>query len=277
MREGASKADRETTAFEVRGGCFEYRAGRPVLRDVSFSVRGGEMLAVLGPNGIGKTTLLKCMMGFQRWTSGVTYLNGCDMAGLPVRDVWRQMAYIPQVKDYSYGFTGLDMAVMGRSSHLGTFSQPGGRDFEIARDAMRRIGIEALADVPCNQMSGGQFQMVLIARALATEPRLLVLDEPETGLDFRNQLVILDVLDDLVHREGLAAVMNTHYPMHALKIADKTLMLGEGCRCTFGPTQQVITEENMRSVFHVEVAFAEARLAGGGRVVRDVVPIEVTV
>ncbi len=260
--------------FSVREGTFAYKQGPDVLRDVSFEVRPGELMAVLGPNGIGKTTLLKCMMGFQRWNSGGTYLDDKPMDSLPQKDVWKQMAYIPQAKDASYGFTGLEMTVIGRSAHIGTFTQPRPEDVAIAREAMERIGISHLADKPCNQMSGGQFQMVLIARALATQPQLLVLDEPETGLDFRNQLVILDMLDDLVHRQGLSAVMNTHYPIHALKVADKTLMLGADCLYRYGPTPDVVTAENMRDVFHVEVAFASVE--ADGAVVRDVVPIRVS-
>ncbi len=259
--------------FSVRKGSFRYGRGPMVLEDISFEVAPGELMAVLGPNGIGKTTLLRCMMGFQKWTSGGTFLDERDIATLPEREVWREIAYVPQVKDCSYGFTGLDMAVMGRSSHVGTFAQPSAADIEVASQSLKRIGAWNLADKPCNEMSGGQFQLVLIARALTTEPKLIVLDEPETGLDFRNQLIILDLLDELVHTEGIAAVMNTHYPAHALKVADKTLMLAGGSAYDYGPTAQVVTRENMRRTFQVEVAFAELECAG--KLVRDVVPVSV--
>jgi iron complex transport system ATP-binding protein len=259
--------------FSVRKGCFAYGRGPMVLENVSFEVCPGELMAVLGPNGIGKTTLLRCMMGFQKWTSGGTYLDERNIADLPERQVWREIAYVPQVKDCSYGFTGLDMAVMGRSSHVGTFAQPRPEDVAVAERSLKRIGAWELAQKPCNEMSGGQFQLVLIARALTTEPKLIVLDEPETGLDFRNQLVILELLDSLVHQEGIAAIMNTHYPAHALKVADKTLMLAGGCRYDYGTTAEVVTAENMRKTFRVDVAFADVTC--GDKTVRDVVPVSI--
>ena len=260
--------------FSVRNASFQYRSDVPVLHDISFSVGAGELLAILGPNGIGKTTLLKCMMGFQKWSSGGTFLGDADISAIPEKQLWQQMSYIPQVKDYSYGFTGLDMAVIGRSAHLGTFAQPRAEDIRIARDAMAEIGITHLEEKPCNEMSGGEFQMVLIARALATEPQILVLDEPETGLDFRNQLIILDLLDRLVHKQGLTVIMNTHYPMHALKVADKTLILGPECRYYFGPTEEVIVPDVMRDTFRIEVAFADVE--ANGKSYRDVIPLSVS-
>lgn len=260
--------------FSVKSGSFRYKRCDYILKDISFEVQPGELLAILGPNGIGKTTLLKCMMGFQKWDGGATLLDDKNIASLPEKEIWKTMAYIPQVKDYSYGFTGLDMAVIGRSAHLGTFRQPKPEDVAIASEAMERIGITHLADKPCNQMSGGEFQMVLIARALATQPKILILDEPETGLDFHNQLIILELLDSLVHKQGLAVIMNTHYPMHAMKIADKTLMLGSECTYFFGPTKEVVTADNMRSTFRIEVAFADVEVEG--RMFEDVIPVSMS-
>ena len=259
--------------FQVQNGSFGYPTGRRILHDISFEIHSGEVLAVLGSNGIGKTTLLKCMMGFLHWRSGESLLDGKNIALLSPGEIWRQIAYIPQAKAASFSFTGLEMATIGRSAHLGPFAQPSRKDIEIAEAAMREIGVLHLRDKPCSQMSGGELQMVLIARALATHPQMMILDEPESGLDFRNQLIILDLIDHLVHEKRLSAVINTHYPSHAMKVSDKTLMLCKDGSYCYGPTGEVINTDNMRKAFEVNVVINSVQI--GGRSYEDMIPISV--
>ena len=246
--------------FEVEKGCFAYKGGKEILHDVSFTVREGEILSILGSNGIGKTTLLKCMMGFLRWRSGRSLIDGRDIATLPERDIWKQIAYIPQAKGSTFSFTGLEMAVIGRSAHLGAFAQPKEEDICLAEKALAEIGVSHLRDKLCSQMSGGELQMVLIARALTTEPKLMILDEPESGLDFRNQLIILELIKRLAHEKGLSAVINTHYPVHALKISDYTLILSKNGTYYYGEAKQIINTRNMHAAFDVNVFFNSVQI-----------------
>ncbi len=247
----------------VENGSFAYPHRPPTLEDVSFTVPRGQMLAVLGPNGVGKTTLLRCMLGLQRWSTGRTLLDGVDIASLRGADRWRRIGFVPQARNASaLSLTGLDMVTIGRASHLGMFAQPRRADRELAEHVMSGIGIGHLRHTVCGEMSGGQFQMILIARALAGEPEVLVLDEPETGLDFRNQLIVLDLLDRLVHEQALVAVMNTHYPTHALRVADQVLLLSREAEPVSGPTDETLTAARLGRAFGVRVEVLDHEVDG---------------
>lgn len=249
--------------LEVAGGWFGYPGKSDILHNVDFTLPAGRLLAVLGPNGVGKTTLLKCTLGLLSWRHGATLLDGRDIRSLRAAERWQRFAYVPQARNaQALSLTGLDMVTIGRASRIGAFAQPGPADSEIARRTMREIGIRHLESVPCGQMSGGQLQMVLIARALAGEPEVLVLDEPETGLDFRNQLIVLDLLDELVHQRGLTVVMNTHYPAHALRIADQVLLLAAEDVPQHGPADTVLTPETLGRVFGVSLEIVDAHVDG---------------
>lgn len=247
--------------FTVEHGHFSYPS-RTVLTDISFTVDAGEVLAVLGSNGVGKTTLLRCMMGLLPWKSGRTLIDGQPIQSFSHRNLWSQISYVPQAKGAAFTYSAREMVLLGRSAHLGTLQQPGKRDLEIAERAMEEIGISHLADKGCDQMSGGELQMVLIARALAAEPQLLILDEPESNLDFRNQLIVLETIWKLSKERHISAIVNTHYPAHALKLSYKALLLDQKGFHHYGPTAQVISEENMRKSFGVNVAIQNIAVDG---------------
>ena len=238
--------------FSVENGCFGYK-NKEILHNINFEIKKGEVVSVLGSNGVGKTTLLKCMMGLLKWKSGVSKLNGTDISHIRSRDFWQNIAYVPQAKGSAFGYSAIDMVTLGRSAHLGTFSQPGKEDIKAAEKAMEDMGIQYLHDKLCNEMSGGELQMVLIARALTIDPELLVLDEPESNLDFKNQLIILETIRSLSEKRGISAVVNTHYPEHALKISDKALVLNRDGTSIFGDAAEVINEDNMKKCFSVRV------------------------
>ena len=183
--------------LEVENGCFGYPKQEEILTDINIKLEEGHILSVLGPNGIGKTTLLKCMIGLMPWSRGRSLLTGKDIRTLKSKEIWNMISYIPQTHGFSFSYTGLEMVMLGRSSHLGLFSQPGHREIEMAEAMMEKVGITRLADKDCNRMSGGELQMVLIARALINEPKLIILDEPETGLDFHNQILVLNMVEKL--------------------------------------------------------------------------------
>ena len=242
--------------LRIESGSFAYKSGPQILKDINIEVEPGEILAVLGPNGAGKTTLLRCMMDMLHWQSGRSLLDGEDIRSIPASKLWRRMAYVPQARSAAVSYTAFQTVLLGRSSRIGAFSAPSAEDMKAAERVMDRLGISHLADKPCYAISGGELQMVLIARAMAAEPEILVLDEPESNLDFKNQLIVLDAMTALA-AEGVACIFNTHYPAHALQRAGKALMLSKDGRSIFGDTTSVVTEENIRRAFGVDALIGE--------------------
>ena len=242
--------------LRIENGSFAYKGGPQILKDINIDVGPGEILAVLGPNGAGKTTLLRCMMDMLHWQSGCSLLDGEDIRSMPASKLWRRMAYVPQARSAAASYTAFQTVLLGRSSRIGAFSAPSEEDMKVAEQVMERLGIAHLADKPCHAVSGGELQMVLIARAMAAEPEILVLDEPESNLDFKNQLIVLDAMTALA-AEGVACIFNTHYPSHALQRAGKSLMLSKDGWSIFGDTTGVVTEDNIRKAFGVEALIGE--------------------
>ena len=249
--------------FTIENGCFAYDASRTILQDVCVQLNEAEILTVLGSNGVGKTTLMKCMLGLLKWTSGRSCADGEDVRRIPHAQLWKRIGYVPQAKQAVFAYTVEEMVLLGRSAHLGLAKQPRAEDREIALSCLRDVGIEHLKGRLISRISGGELQMVLIARALATQPQMLILDEPESNLDFRNQLIVLETISGLRRERGLSFIVNTHYPEHAISISDKTLLLTGGGRSLSGKTADVITEENLRNAFAVDVCIRDLDVQNG--------------
>ena len=260
--------------LEVENGCFGYPKQEEILKNINLHLEKGHILSVLGPNGIGKTTLLKCMIGLLPWTSGRSILNGTDLCKMKSKDIWNTISYIPQAHSFSFSYTGLEMVMLGRSSHLGLFEQPGAQEIEMAEAMMEKVGITRLAGKDCNRMSGGELQMVLIARALINEPELIILDEPETGLDFHNQILVLNMIERLAHEEGISAIMNTHYPTNAMGIADEAFMMNRKGDRFYGTTDSILNEQNISRSFDVNVIVDEVSYKD--RLIRNIIPVSLT-
>lgn len=243
--------------FEVKNGSFGWTAENQVFCDVNFRIEEGEVLAILGPNGIGKTTLLRAALGFLKWTRGGSYIDGKNIEDMKPKDIWKGLAYVPQAKYPNFALTAIEMVVLGRNPHLKLLASPKEEDYHMAESVLNELGISKLRDVPVNRMSGGELQMVLIARALVSQPSLLILDEPESNLDFANQLKILNTIKTLALEHKISCMFNTHYPQHAFRIADRALLLGEGCKSLFGRVEDVLTTEHVRSFFKVESKLQE--------------------
>ena len=257
--------------LSVENGCYKYpKTERQILQDISFELEEGQLLAILGPNGAGKTTLLRCIMGLLKWDAGASFLEGRDIRRIPNRELWQTVAYVPQARQTTAIYTTEEMVLLGRSSRFGLLSQPKAADLEVVHRVMERLRISHLAGRKCSQISGGELQMVLIAKALAAEPRVLVLDEPESNLDFRNQLLILDAISGLT-AEGMTCVFNTHYPAHALQRADRALLLSKDGSFRFGPTARIVTEAHIEQAFGVRAVIGEIETPE--RVLRDVIPL----
>lgn len=237
--------------------------GVPVGRAVSLSVRAGRLTCLLGPNGCGKTTLFKTLLGLLPHQGGSVALDGQELARLPRSTVARAIAYVPQGHTAVFPYSVLDMVLMGRTAHGGPFARPRPRDRQRALEALERLGISALAEHDYTRISGGQRQLVLIARALAQESPLLIMDEPTANLDFGNQVRVLEQVRALT-TGGLGIVLSTHDPDQAFACATDVLVLHEGTTLAQGIPEAVVTEPLLRTVYGVEVSIE--RLASGRRV-----------
>ncbi|MGI5892976.1 MAG: ABC transporter ATP-binding protein [Candidatus Merdivicinus sp.] len=239
--------------FAVRGGVFRYGRDKYVLNGVTFDFEGPGILSVLGANGAGKTTLMKCMLGLMPWTEGGSFLNGKNIREYGQKEFWKQVGYVPQAKHSAFVYSIEEMVVLGRSAHLGPFAQPGEKDWKMVDKALEQVGISHLRHKLCSRVSGGEYQLAIIARALVTEPQLLVLDEPESNLDFKNQMIVLEVLRTLCRDGGISAILNTHYPEHAVDISNKSLLMLPDGTGRFGDTAEIITEANLQEAFGIPV------------------------
>lgn len=248
--------------IEADNIAFSYgrQSTAPVFAGVSFSVRKADVFCLLGPNGTGKSTLLKCLGGILRVQQGKVLLEGRSILDLPLPETARMIGYVPQGLTSAFPFRLKDIVVMGRAPHLGILASPSNDDMELAHHAMEAVGILPLAERPCNSVSGGEWQLTLIARALVQAPQILLLDEPTSHLDMGNQIRILRVIRDLALR-GMTIIMASHFPDHAFIVADMVAILNQGRISCMGTPEMVITEENMKATYGVDVRIVEA---GGG-------------
>ena len=234
----------------------------PLLRDLSLTVEKGEIVCLLGPNGSGKTTLLDCVLGFHRTFSGKVSLCGKDVLACTRQTLARQAAYVPQSHTPAFPYTVREIVLMGRSAQAGLLGAPGKEDRALCDAALRRVGIEALADRPYTSLSGGELKLVLLARALAQQTPLIVLDEPTSSLDFKNELLFLDTLADLAKNDGLAVLMATHALNHPFYFESKGLpvravMLRKGQSARCGAPGALLTAQTLLEVYGVRAAILD--------------------
>lgn len=241
--------------LEVKSLAFSY-GNRPVFKNISFSLKKGEIMCILGPNGAGKSTLIKCIAGILKPDNGSVFIQGEDTVSLGVRGIARNIGYVPQQNEVVFPFTVLDFVVMGRAPHLSMFASPGAEDIKLAKESLATVGISDLTERPVAKLSGGQSQMVLIARALVQKPALLLLDEPTSHLDFGNQILVLETVQKLASL-GMSIVMNTHMPDHAFLLGDRAAALSGGRLVAVGKVETVVTSKIMSSVYGVNVAIRE--------------------
>jgi iron complex transport system ATP-binding protein len=219
---------------------------------VSFSLGAGEVLCVLGPNGGGKTTLFRTLLGLLEPHAGDIHLGGSALSSLSRSEIARRIGYVPQGHSAYFAFTVREFVLMGRTAHLGAFSSPGPRDHAIALKTLESLGIAHLVDKPVTEISGGERQLALVARALAQEPKLLVLDEPTASLDFGNQVRVLQRIGSLAGA-GIAILFSSHDPDHAFLCARRALLLAEGRVLETGTPREVIRPDTLERMYGVSV------------------------
>ncbi len=244
----------------ARGLAIGYR-GATIGRGLTLDVKRGEVVCLLGPNGCGKTTLFKTLLGLIPGHGGQVELDGRPIADFTRAEFARSIGYVPQASAAYFPFGVLDVVLMGRASHIPTFSSPSEQDRAAARRALDTLGVSRLADKLYTEISGGERQMVLIARALAQEPELIVMDEPTASLDFGNQTRVLAHIRGL-SAAGIAVVLSTHDPGHAFACADRVAMMKDGGIVALGSPESVVTPSNLRDLYGVEVTVAWIAAAG---------------
>ncbi len=259
----AAPRDERAPAVLVRvdGVTFSYGA-QQVLRGASLDVMAGELVALVGPNGAGKSTLLKVMSGVLRPAGGGVFIGGTNVASMPRRDLARLVAVVPQESGFHSEFTVAEVVEMGRLPHMGRFAPPSARDRACIREAMAAVGVAHLASRPVTALSGGQARLVAIARALAQEPRLLLLDEPTAHLDPGHQLSVLALLRRLARRRGLGAVVVLHDLNLASLFADRVAVMRGGVIAGWGRPEAVITPELLRSVYGIAAVVGSHPVTG---------------
>lgn len=230
---------------------------RVVLSGVDLSITAGENLCLLGPNGVGKTTLFRTILGAIEPMGGEILINGKSLSGQSRRQRARLMAYVPQAHTAPFPFHVMDVVLTGRTAHISLTASPSRHDEEVAGAALERMGIADLAERPYTELSGGERQLVLIARALAQEPRVLIMDEPSSHLDFGNQARLLSLIKSLVHERDLAVLMSSHFPNHAFACASRVGLIKDGHLVALGDPGAVLTESSLEDIYGIPVRILE--------------------
>jgi iron complex transport system ATP-binding protein len=236
------------TARDLDIGYGRHRVGS----DLNVSLAKGEVLALLGPNGGGKTTLLKTLLGLLPPLAGTVAFDGRRLQAMSDRQRARAIGYVPQTHNATFAFTVETLVLMGRTAHGGLFSPPSAKDRDVARGMMERFGIAALAERPYTMISGGERQLALLARALAQEPELVVLDEPTASLDFGNQGKVLREIRGLAD-SGHGVLFTTHDPNHARRAANRALLLRDGRSLAEGPIADVLTRDALQALYRTPI------------------------
>ena len=245
--------------LEVKSLYFRHKkADKDVLKNVSFSAEKGMLTTVLGANGSGKSTLFRCICGVWKHYAGSVLINGENISNKSFKDRIKYFAVVPQHHEPPFPYSVLQVVVMGRIKHLGIFSSPTKKDFEIAEEILKDLGIYHLKDTPYTSISGGERQLVLIARALAQEAPVMLLDEPTSHLDFKNQILIMDKIKKLAQSKKTVVLVSLHDPNLALFFSDRVVLLKNGEVFAHGNIADTLNSENLKKIYGISVKLVSA-------------------
>lgn len=261
---------------EVKDACFAYDR-KTIFENIRLKVDKGEILCIVGPNGCGKTTLLDCVLGVKKLKSGSILINGRNINTIRVSDVAKQAAYVPQAHERTFPYTVKEIVLMGRAAYTGLFSSPSGEDRDIAEECLRLVGIDEFEDRPYTQLSGGEGQLVMLARALAQKTPVIVMDEPTAHLDFKNELTVLETIVKMVKEAGLAVIMATHFPNHAFYFENNNLtthvaLMNDRKISRIGFPNEVLSEENLEELYRINARIVSCRMESG-RELKQIIPV----
>ena len=240
---------------------------RPVLKNLNFSLGGGEMLGIMGPNGSGKSTLIRALTGILQLSKGRIKLYGKAIEEYSVREIAQQIAVIPQQTPITFSFSSLDLVLMGRTPYLRRFQGESSKDLEIALEAMQRTDSISFRDRPIHELSGGERQRVIIARALAQQPSILLLDEPTSFLDLNHQVEIFDLLRRLCDNDGLTVLCVSHDLNLSSEYCSRLIMLKNGYTYVEGTPEMILTHEHIKAVFETDVTIIKSPYSGAPQVI----------
>ncbi len=238
-------------ALDVRELSCGY-AQKTIIDSASFTVSKGDFACIIGSNGCGKTTLLKTVLGLLPAKGGSAYIEGQDICNLQPKERARLLSYIPQAHTPPFPYSVSDIVLMGRTPHIGNFSHVSKEDKKIVWDALCLLGIEKLANHSYTRLSGGQQQLCLIARAVAQDAKVIIMDEPTANLDFGNQQMVLNRMKNLSD-SGATLLMVTHDPHHALFCANKVIVVKDGSIRKTGTPEDIITKETLEEIYHTPI------------------------
>ena len=262
--------------IEIEKAGFCYRE-QEVFGDISFHLNKSEMFCIVGPNGCGKTTLLDCILGLQSLNSGRIRLNGRDIGSIQPSEIAKSIAYVPQLHEKTFPYTVKEIVLMGRAAYGSLFSSPSKEDKEIAEAAIETVGLINFIERPYTQLSGGEGQLVMIARALAQKASIILMDEPTSHLDLKHELKILEMVIHLIKDKSISAIMTTHFPNHAFyfensRIMTQVALMNNKRFISVGEPSEVLNEENIKLLYDIKSKIILVEMNEGSKV-KQIIPI----
>lgn len=266
------------SVIEVREASFCY-CEKEVFDKISLSVSLGEILCIVGPNGCGKTTFLDCILGLLKLKKGEIFVNGENIRNISEKQRAEKMAYIPQSHERTFPYTVEEIVLMGRAHKTGMFSSPSREDRHIAMEAINKVGIGYLLNKPYTQISGGEGQLVMVARALAQQSRIVIMDEPTAHLDFKNELMLLETITNLIKERAITIIMATHFPNHAYYFENNGIpttiaLMNDGNFQAMGRPSEILNETNIKKIYSVNSKVIKCDIENNISI-RQVVPLSI--
>lgn len=243
---------------ELHDVSFEYSPSQPVLSNITAAVEEGQLITLMGPNGVGKSTMLNCLTGLLRPSKGEVFLNGQKISTLPKKTIARSIAYVPQHSAVSFDYSVLEFVVMGRAAHMNLLATPSNEDYQVAEAALKELELETLKNRPISELSGGEQQKACIARAIAQNPRMIIMDEPTSALDYGNVVTVLRLVKKL-SQKGYAVLITTHNPEHTLLLNSEVWLLDRSGKLRTGTTEELITSECLSALYETPIHVSKTK------------------